>query len=75
MYFYLTNPEFNKQLFVELLNHIGVKAYAVKNGIVFDYAVFHAVPAGRLPDMLFINKKMMKSRLNVSPLSEKAVEA
>ncbi len=65
---YFTNPIFNREQFVELLNtRMGVKAYAVSDGVILNRDAFNAIPGYEMPHWAWLNKKFINSELHTRP--------
>lgn len=60
-----TGPTFNKTGFVNMLiDKMGVKAYAVPDGVILDRHKFNECPAAYMPVWAWLNKEDINSPLH-----------
>lgn len=62
MKLYDTNPAFNKDLYIECLAKMGVKAYKTEDGVMIDIEAYKAnYSLLRAPHMVIINHPWIKA--------------
>lgn len=61
---FFTPDCFRRHEFVRLLRHNGVRAIALKDGILLDRTAFNAIPSGWLPVWAWLNKQDINDPLH-----------
>lgn len=62
---YYTNPTFNREGFVEMLQlKMNVRAKTVEDGVILDRDAFNAISPAHMPHWAYINRSNINSRLH-----------